>query len=91
MIPSETKAKLSADPFMHKCCLADENCQGRIQWHHNLIWKGQKQQEWWSILPLCVHHHEQEGRRDIKSHLNQIMRDRSGGAIQKYERFKKFV
>jgi hypothetical protein len=32
-------------------------CDGHIQWHHNLIFKSNKVQREFAIIPLCVHHH----------------------------------
>ena len=39
-IPSEIKQKLQSDKFMTKCCVADNDCAGRIEWNHALIFAG---------------------------------------------------
>ena len=44
-IPAEIKEKLSNDPFMKECCIASNECEGRIEWHHNLIYGGKRQNE----------------------------------------------
>lgn len=42
------------------CCLKGydgHECAGRTTWEHTLIFKGQKLQEPWSIIPLCAKYH----------------------------------
>lgn len=74
-IPAEIKEKLSNDPFMKECCIASNECEGRIEWHHNLIYGGKRQNEWWSILPVCHFHHMKESQ--YKSKLNDVMCNRA--------------
>lgn len=87
-IPWETKERLIADPFMKACCLCGAP---DVQWHHNLIYGGAALQEWWSILPVCRVHHRDADKKDVRSLLNRIMRKRSGGEIERYEKVKKFI
>jgi hypothetical protein len=72
-IPAKMREEMNNDPFMHSCCLANENCEGLIEWHHNLIYGGKRQNEKWAILPLCSWHHAIEKQKDIKKELNKIM------------------
>lgn len=90
-IPDETRERLSADPFMSKCCVQDGECGGRIEWNHALLFAGRRQQFWWSILPMCSSHHSKTDRYDIRSKVNAIMRERSGGELEKFEKVKKWV
>jgi hypothetical protein len=90
-IPQQTKLRLQNDIFMTKCCVADDDCGGRIEWNHALIYGGRRVQEWWSILPMCSYHHANTDRKDIRKKINAIMRERSGGEIEKYEKIRKFL
>lgn len=74
-IPKEIREQLAADPFMSHCCIADETCEGRIEWHHNLIYAGKRVSDWWSLLPVCESHHRRES--SFKAKLNKIMVDRA--------------
>jgi hypothetical protein len=67
---------MAEDPFYKKCCLADGECSGRIEWHHNLCWAGSNVNNKSCILPLCHHHHMIADYRDIKDKLNRIMAGR---------------
>lgn len=61
-IPLAVRSKLDKDPFMHKCCLSDGSCEGRIEWDHHLKYGGRRQDEWFGILPLCQSHHRREAQ-----------------------------
>ncbi len=77
-IPQQLKDELASDPFMEKCCLyLLGGCNGRIEWHHNLIYAGKQQNKRWCILPLCHEHHLKADRTDIKKQLNKIMIERA--------------
>jgi len=90
-IPPKTRDMLSEDMFMQICCVADEECEGRIEWNHALIFQGRRQQVWWSIVPMCVFHHRYTDRPDIRTKVNAIMRERSGGQLEEFEKFKKWL
>lgn len=72
-IPEELKQEMADDVFYKKCCIADETCSGRIEWHHNLIYAGRQVNEKWCILPICHSHHEREKNKDIGERLDYIM------------------
>jgi len=57
-IPKRIREELSEDPRYRVCTLADKNCKGRIQWHHNFIVAGSQIQKPFSIISLCEYHHE---------------------------------
>lgn len=76
-IPEELKLKMSADVYYEKCCLLDNNCLGRIEWHHNLIFGGKQVNEEFCILPICHWHHEREKLPEFKEKLNWIMWSRA--------------
>lgn len=69
-IPEATRHQLEQDIFMQRCVIGG-NCEGQIQWHHNLIYGGKRKNEWWSILPVCEKHHKEESK--YKKELNIAM------------------
>ena len=73
-IPKEIREKLSESLFMSRCCLEDETCHGRIQFHHHLTYAGRRQNTLYSILPLCAFHHRTEAVHRLE--LNAVMRAR---------------
>lgn len=77
-IPPKLKKQIDKDPFYRKCCLQDENCDGKIEMHHNLIYAGQQQNYIFCILPACANfHHKYEKRPDIRDRLDSIMLSRT--------------
>jgi len=76
-IPKEMRAEMSSDIFYKKCCLFDEECSGRIEWHHNLTYASRRVNAPFCILPVCHFHHFHESRSDIKEKLNWIMLNRA--------------
>lgn len=76
-IPPKLREKLSESKFMKRCCIADHECRGRIEFHHNLTFAGRQVNEEFCILPLCTYHHSIEKRRDIKEKLNWVMLNRA--------------
>jgi len=75
-IPYEIKMELADDIFMKQCCLAKYGfCEGRIEWHHNFIYAGRRQNKKWCILPVCSYHHRKESK--YKKELNCIMLSRA--------------
>lgn len=56
-IPPELRAKLDADPWMHRCCITGRTDE-KIEWHHNLIFAGRQVNEDWAILPLLESVHD---------------------------------
>lgn len=76
-IPQKLKEELSSDIFYKKCCIPDEMCNGRIEWHHNLIYGGKQINEKFCILPICHFHHEHEKNSKIGEKLDYIMWSRA--------------
>lgn len=72
-IPTSLKEEIAEDKFYKRCCIADENCQGRIEWHHNLIYASKQVNEKFCILPICHYHHEHEKDTEIGDRLDYIM------------------
>jgi hypothetical protein len=69
-IPAKMREEMNNDPFMHSCCVADETCEGRIEWNHHLRFAGKRVNEPWGILPMCSSHHRREAQfRDILDHI----------------------
>lgn len=65
-IPPAIREELSNDPFMARCIIEGEECNGRIEWHHAFTYSGKRQNELWSILPMCHAHHMTEHRYKTK-------------------------
>lgn len=72
-IPEKQIIQMANDPFYKKCCIADETCSGRLEYHHNLIYAGRQVNEPFCILPLCHFHHEHEKDTETGEHLDYIM------------------
>lgn len=91
-LSDESRALLALDPFMKKCCIADEYCEGGINWHHHLKYGGKAVggDEWWALLPLCVFHHSQADNRSTSRTLTRIMVARAGKAINKYSKINNY-
>jgi hypothetical protein len=70
---------MSEDPFYKKCCIVHFPCSGKIQWHHNLIYAGKRQNAKFCILPVCEWVHENATKKIIKEWLDAIMMCRATG------------
>lgn len=90
MIPIDIKQQIDKDQFYRSCCSCGVKNK-KIDMHHNLIFAGKQVNKLWAILPLCVACHKQADNKDMKSKLNQIMRERSRGELEHYETHRKFV
>lgn len=75
-IPKEMRDEMAEDPYMKKCCMVGiGTCDGKIEWHHNLIFAGRQVNEPWCIMPLCKTHHDKiDGGKAI---CNWIMLNRA--------------
>lgn len=84
-IPHSLREKMANDPFYKKCCfewwrpqiLDLVRCEGRIEWHHNLIFGSSQVNEEFCILPLCQKHHRMAENREIKEFLTWVMVSRA--------------
>ncbi len=57
-IPVKIREEMANDPFYKTCCLSHlGGCEGRIEWHHCLIYGGRQVQQKFAILPACHKHH----------------------------------
>lgn len=72
-IPEQLRDELSQDKFYKECCISDNDCDGKIEWHHNLIFAGKQVNETFCILPVCQYHHEKEKHLIYKEKLNWVM------------------
>ena len=58
-IPPALREEMSQDPYYSKCCLTGvSNVQEKIEWHHNLTFKGKRVNEKFCILPLAKSVHD---------------------------------
>jgi hypothetical protein len=86
-IPIKQRNEMSEDPFMKRCCIRDENCDGRINWHHHQKYCGRRISDKFSILPVCEFHHRWEA--GYKDKLNWIMINRmTKEDFEKYPKIK---
>ena len=76
-IPKEMREEMSQDKFYKKCCIADKECSGVIQWHHNLQWKGSRENEIFCILPVCKGHHDKADTTVVREKLDWVMWNRA--------------
>jgi len=74
-IPKAIRGQLAEDPYMKECCLKGIGlCDGRIEWHHAFKYASKRQNELWSLLPVCAFHHRHEAA--FSGRLNGFLRDR---------------
>jgi hypothetical protein len=86
-IPKWLRDKFATDPFFKSCCIADDECDGHIQWHHNLTNAGKRTDDEEGILPACVHHHDKASTTLIKERFDWVMLERNFERIHiKYPR-----
>ena len=67
---------MSTDLWYSRCCIADSECSGVIQWHHHFNYAGKRTDDTFGILPVCEFHHRHESRHDIKEKLDAITKSR---------------
>jgi hypothetical protein len=75
-ISEELKKDLASDPFYKKCCITGRS-NGKIDWHHNLVWKGRQENEKFCILPLLKEIHDRVSDPEISDRLDWIMWSRA--------------
>ncbi|MDD5110861.1 MAG: hypothetical protein PHI63_06675 [Patescibacteria group bacterium] len=52
-IPAKLKKEMAADPFYARCCISGDLARNtKVEWHHNLKFRGKQVQEKFAILPL---------------------------------------
>ena len=87
-IPLNLREQLANDPFYKACCLKSYRCDGKIEFHHNLIYAGQQQNYKFCILPICEAHHKDEKNPLVGDALDRIMLSRTDLAFL-YKTFPK--
>jgi hypothetical protein len=48
-IPKKLRDELNSDPYYSRCCLNNGDCDGRVEWHHTIIYQSRQLQEKWAI------------------------------------------
>lgn len=76
-IPKKLREELSDDPFYKMCCLSNNKCDGRVQWHHALRYVGRQINRRFCILPVCENHHGSANSPLVKEKLDHIMLSRA--------------
>ena len=56
-IPPKLRREMEADPFYQKCCITGKSNE-KIDWHHNMTWKGRQLNMKFCILPLAKSVHD---------------------------------
>ena len=59
-IPEDMRAQLAEDPFVRRCIIDDDFCDGRLEWNHGLSYAGRRINELYSLIPMCHTHHGKE-------------------------------
>lgn len=88
-IPPQLREEMAQDNYYSKCCIRDEKCSGRIEWHHALIFAGRQVNEKFCILPVCHFHHEHEKDKELHEKLTYIWLCRASS--DDLERFSKGI
>lgn len=76
-IPLELRDELSKNPLWRYCSLADRNCRGKIQWHHNFQYANKQIQERFSIISLCEYHHKMARSKEFRDLIDWICLSRA--------------
>lgn len=76
-IPLKLREELAKNPLWKICSLADENCKGRIQWHHNFQYANKQIQEKFSIISICEYHHERARSKEFRDLIDWICLSRA--------------
>jgi hypothetical protein len=85
-IPIKQREKMSKNPYYKKCCLCGET-QGKIDYHHNVIFGGRQANDEECILPLCLICHDGARNSKVKEKLDLIMyRRMSDATFMKYDK-----
>ncbi len=71
-IPLKIRRQLDQDPNMHICCVQDENCAGRIEWHHPFIYSEKQINEIWGIIGICAFHHRKAESKELRPVIHGI-------------------
>jgi len=75
-ISPKVRQVLDDDPFMHKCCISNNQCTGVIQWHHHLKYGGRRSDKPEHILPLCEYHHSYVDTRNVREIVDWVWLNR---------------
>lgn len=71
-IPPSIREQINKDPFFKECCLCHTE-KGKIEIHHNFIYAGKQADALFTLLPLCVEHHNLADYTKVKEKLDWIM------------------
>lgn len=86
-IPPKLREAMSNDYFYKHCCIEDEHCTQKIEWHHGKTWQGRRIQEKAFIVPLCWYHHYNIADKQYKEKVEWIMLNRaSEEQLKKYSK-----
>lgn len=88
-IPTLLLAELQLDDRMYRCVVADEECSGRIEWHHAVMFAGRALQVGWAIHGICHGHHLIADRKDIRARIVKVIHKLGGKEVKEYEKIKK--
>ncbi len=88
-IPPKLRSLLEAMPRMRMCELHYNKfgpCEGRIEWHHTIIYQGRQLSEMFAILGVCTRHHNMvNSDRKVKEELERrSLEIATGEELSKY-------
>ena len=66
-IPMRLRMELKRDQFYRRCVFDCPDCQGKVEWEHALLYKGQQVNTRFAIIPCCTYHHRGEGLNKQKN------------------------
>jgi hypothetical protein len=86
-IPPKLREEMAEDQWYKSCCLSYlGGCEGKIDWHHHLIYAGRQVNEKFAILPLCQVHHKQANNQEVRERLDLIMIARGKDKLNLYSK-----
>lgn len=69
---------MAEDLFYKVCCLKSNECSGKVEWHHVLIYAGKQLQKKFAIVPACKNfHHKYANRKDIRDQFLKVVLNRA--------------
>lgn len=74
-IPPKLRNEMANDPYYKQCCISWDGhvCEGRIEFHHNLIYAGKQVNAKSCILPICQSAHRKADLVETREKLDLVM------------------
>lgn len=75
-MPKKLRENLNDDKNYQKCLLKNNDCKGRIEFHHHFQYAGKQIQEKWAIVALCHYHHSIVRNKEIANRVAWVALNR---------------